>query len=57
MILPGFFGNRKQLFITVGILAILALVIGLVVGVPLATMKTSLEKANDILDKYPLIDG
>ena len=57
MQLPSFFGTHKKFIMIVGTVAVLALVVGLVVGIPLATMKSSLEKAKDILDKYPLIDG
>ncbi|CAK8685010.1 unnamed protein product [Clavelina lepadiformis] len=51
--------SNKTLFIFVGAL-ILAAAIAVAIAVPIAlnsNVKTNLETANEILDKYPIIDG
>ena len=57
MFLPSFLGNRKQFLVVLVVFAVLVVAIGLVLGMPFSLNKNSLEKANEILDKHPLIDG
>lgn len=52
-------GNKTKMIIGIALgIAVLALIIGLAVGIPLSKRSTSnLIKAREILEKYPLIDG
>ncbi len=51
--------NRKKKLLGIGIgIVVLAIVLGVAIGVPLSKRSTSdLDKAIDILEKNPLIDG
>lgn len=50
--------NKKQAIIALIIgTAAVGLLLGLAIGLPLSQTKDNLKKANNILDKYILLDG
>ena len=51
--------SKRKIFLALGLGAVvLAVVLGVAIGVPLSKRSTSnLDKARELLEKYPLIDG
>ena len=52
------YGNHKKLLVTIALgCIVLAIVLGVAIGVPLSRSSSNLDRAKEVLSRYPLIDG
>ena len=49
--------TRKYIIIGLGVLAIIIVILGLAIGLPISKSGANLVKANKLLDENPLVDG